>query len=463
MREFINRYRELQVLEDFYSRPGFQLLPVYGRRRVGKSRLLREFLRKHRGVYFLCRRVSQKNQLSSLGEVVSEAFGDTFAAGGFRDWNQFFAYLADRCRREQEKPVVVFDEYPYLLSSTAGVSSIFQHAVDERLADLDILMVLAGSHMGMMEREVLGYGAPLYGRRTGQLRVDPLTFPDACRFFPGRSVRDKVAFFSICGGIPAYLEKLDPESSVADNILSHFGREEEFLTQEVEFLLRQELQEVRYYFSIVQAIARGHRRLGLIVNETGLDKALVGKYLRVLSDLRIVEREVPVLEPNPDRSRKGLYRIQDNLFAFYFRFVFPNRHLVGHEGGRTLYERKIGPVFDQFVSLKAEDVARELVVREFPHLHRVGRQWDRHTELDLVGVDADGRVEMVGEVKWRRDKPVGLNVLRELEAGTKRLGIRTEGVRFILFSVSGFTADLRRRGDVLLRGFETAPELDAKE
>ena len=451
--KFVNRERELRVLESFHGRPGFQFLPIHGRRRVGKTALVREFLGQHEGAYYLCRQVARKEQLASLGKILGDAFEDAFLAErGFGDWDQFFNYLARRASETDRRMVLVLDEYPYLRSSCPGVSSRFQQAIDEQLNNSSLFLILAGSHMAMMEREVLGYKAPLYGRRTGQLKVEPFTFPQTTGFFPGRSQREHMAFYAICGGIPAYLNKLDPGASIVSNIIRNFGTEEEFLCQEPEFLLRQELHEVRYYYSIVQALARGHRKLGLLVNETGLDKALVGKYLKVLSDLHIVDREVPVLESRPERSRKGLYRIRDNLFDFYFRFIFPGRHLLGVDSGRALYTQMIAPGFDQFVASKAEDAARELVRLEFPDLTRVGRHWDRHNEIDIVGLDATGEVGLIGEVKWWRNKPVGLNVLTELRRKAEALEIDAGKARYLLFSGSGFTPELKEH-DVLLRDF----------
>lgn len=449
----MNRERELGVLKDFASRPGFQFLPIYGRRRVGKTALIRKFMEKQGGIYFLCRQVAEKVQLTSLAAVVGEYFEDPFVIQrGFGSWDQFFDYLTSRTSQKPEKLVLVFDEYPYLTASTRGISSIFQQAIDEKLGQLNILLILCGSHMGMMEREVLAYPAPLYGRRTGQLQVTPLDYTDVAGFFPGHSPRDQVSLYAVCGGIPAYLEKFDPGLSVRDNLIRNFGREEEFLAQEPEFLLRQELQEVRYYYSIVLSLAKGNRKLGHIVNDTGLDKALIGKYLKVLNDLRIVEREVPVLEANPAKSKKGLYRIQDNLFDFYFRFIFPNRHLLGLEDGNRLYKEKIEPEFDQYVSFKAEEAARSILRREFPQLERIGRQWDRNTEIDLLALDPDDKLHVVAEVKWWKRKKVGLSELRELQAKASNFELDQKKLKYALFSASGFSSPLKRE-EVLLFDF----------
>lgn len=453
MFKFMNRERELGVLKDFASRPGFQFLPIYGRRRVGKTALIRKFMEKQGGIYFLCRQVAEKVQLTSLAAVVGEYFEDPFVIQrGFGSWDQFFDYLTSRTSQKPEKLVLVFDEYPYLTASTRGISSIFQQAIDEKLGQLNILLILCGSHMGMMEREVLAYPAPLYGRRTGQLQVTPLDYTDVAGFFPGHSPRDQVSLYAVCGGIPAYLEKFDPGLSVRDNLIRNFGREEEFLAQEPEFLLRQELQEVRYYYSIVLSLAKGNRKLGHIVNDTGLDKALIGKYLKVLNDLRIVEREVPVLEANPAKSKKGLYRIQDNLFDFYFRFIFPNRHLLGLEDGNRLYKEKIEPEFDQYVSFKAEEAARSILRREFPQLERIGRQWDRNTEIDLLALDPDDKLHVVAEVKWWKRKKVGLSELRELQAKASNFELDQKKLKYALFSASGFSSPLKRE-EVLLFDF----------
>ena len=453
MTVFHNRRNELDSLDRFYRRPGFQMIPVYGRRRVGKTRLLQRFLEQKNGVYLLGRQVAKKPQLDAFGTVVGELFNDPFVSQrGFGDWDQLFVYLVQKAEQLPQKLVVVLDEFPYLASSDKGISSIFQSIVDQILKESNIMLILAGSHMGMMEREVLGYRAPLYGRRTGQLKVKPLDFHDATRFYPGYSARDSLCLYAIAGGIPAYLERFSDELSVADNVISHFGSEEEFLAQEPEYLLRQELSEVRYYYSIVSAIARGHRKLGHIVNETGLDKAVVGKYLKTLIDLYVVSREVPILEKNAERSRKGLYRISDNLFDFYFRYIFPNQHFLALGRGAELWKKKIFPTFQQFVSLKAEEIARQLAVREFPEIERIGRHWNRELEVDIVGLDASGNIQLAGEVKWWQEKPVGLNVLRDLERKVWQLGTDPKQVKLLIYAAAGFTPELEATS-VLLRDF----------
>ena len=321
-----------------------------------------------------------------------------------------------------------------------------------------MMLVLCGSQIGMMEQEMLGYKAPLYGRRTGQLNVTPFTFRQSLDLQPKRRWRQALETYAIVGGIPAYLRKVADSVSTEELIITHFGQEEEFLVQEPEFLLRQEVRQVRHYFSLVQAIARGHRKLGNIVNETGLDKATAGKYLRVLQDLHVVDREVPVLEPKPDRSRRGLYRLCDNLFEFWFRYIFPNRHLLGlEEEAAKLYQEKIADTLDLFVAQRAEEVARQLVKEEFSDLARVGRQWDRRQEVDIVGLDAAETPVLVGEVKWWRDKPVGVNVLEALEQSCWSLGLTPDSVEKVVYSASGFTPELKKRTDVHLRGFQVQP------
>jgi len=452
--EFVDRTDELATLNDFWFRQGFQFLHVYGRRRVGKTALLRSFIEGKRGAYYLCSQVAEKPQLAALGRAVGQALHDPFLAErGFGDWEQFFEYIGRAAKASAERLVLVLDEYLYLLASTSGVSSLFQRAIDLRWSESNLMLVLSGSHMGMMENEVLGYQAPLYGRRTGQLHLRPMEFPEASLFFPGSSLPDRMSLFAICGGIPAYLSCFRTDRSLEENVIANFGREEEFLAQEVEFLLRQELKEVRYYFSIIWALASGHRKLGLVVNETGLDKAVAGKYLKVLSDLHVVEREVPVLEPHPDKSRKGLYRICDPLFRFYFRFIFPNRHMLGQGGGARLWQEVISRRMHEFTSLAAEEVARTVVERSTPGLLRIGRQWDSSHELDIMAVDVSGNVRLAGEVKWWLDKPVGMNVLKELKAKVEHFGIDPEQPEYVIFCPGGFTSELKRQKGVRLMDF----------
>lgn len=462
--KFVNRKEEMEILSGFYGKGGFQFVPVYGRRRIGKTRLIQEFIKDRPAIYFLADSVAEQEQLKNLAREAGDFFDDPFLSEtGFMDWYQFFEYLK---RKVKGRTVLIIDEFPYLVNSNKAISSIFQKGIDKYLKDTNIFLILMGSSIGMMEREVLFYKAPLYGRRTGSLELKDMPFHSLREFFPKKDMRELISIYGVTGTIPAYLEKIDPDKDIFRNIEELILTRGTFLHNEVEYLLREELREPRNYFVILRAIAQGKRKLAEIINDTGFEKSLISRYLEILRGLRFVEKEVPVTEKYPDKSKLGLYRIHDRFFEFWFKYVFPNRSRL--EIGRSKdVMRAIKASFNQHISFVFEDVCREYCLELMRHgqirFSSIGRWWRKNEEIDMVALDEETREIYFGEVKWSR-RPVGVDILEQLKRKAPLVkwnaGKRKE--RFMLFSRSGFTDALKKRAgkeDILLvsvkgKGFE---------
>ena len=313
----------------------------------------------------------------------------------------------------------------------------------------------------MMETEVLGYKSPLYGRRTGQWKIQPMPFSEANKFRQSKSFEDKALHYSVAGGVPAYWLQFSEKKDFYKNLKDHVLKKGEMLYDEVEFLLREELREPRYYFSLLQAIAQGKRKLSEIVNATGISQPMANKYLGVLSDLDIVEREVPVTEEKPLKSKKGLYRIKDEFFQFWFRFVFPRRGEI--EMDRIdIVIRSIKQDIGHHLSLAYEKIALDMILENpdvFSSFDRLGRWWDRNEEIDIVGINKDKNIIFFAEVKWT-EKPVGTNTYNELKAKAEKVqwGNSKTSKHFALFSRKGFTSEMlklaAREKVVLFKGVE---------
>ncbi|MFH1236411.1 MAG: ATP-binding protein, partial [Parcubacteria group bacterium] len=382
--EFINREIELQDLEKRWSSDSPELFVVYGKRRVGKTELLKRFIQGKHAVYYLADQRTMADQLSELARLVAEAFDDpSLIARGFKDWLNFFEYVQTHNR---ERFVLVIDEFPYLTEVDSATSSIFQKGWDEYLRKANVMLVILGSSIAMMESEVLIQKSPLFGRRTGSLLLDPLTFQQSWQFFPDKSFSDFLQLYAITGGMPAYILQMESGKTTKENIIQHIFPKTEFLHNEIEFVLREELREPKNYLAILRAIALGKRKLSEIVNDTGIEKPSVNKYLHTLSHLRIVERELPITERHPEKSRKGLYRLQDIYFRFWFTYIFPyNSDLEIQRYEEVL--RKLDESFILHTAFVYEEVCRELVGKwqdqVFP-FERVGKWWEKNEEIDLV-------------------------------------------------------------------------------
>jgi AAA+ ATPase superfamily predicted ATPase len=438
---FVNRKTELEILERFYREDKFHFIPIYGRRRIGKTRLVQKFIKDKPAIYFLADSVAEQEQLRNLGREVGTVFEDVLAQRGFDDWHQFFDCLK---RNIKKRTVLVIDEFPHLVNSNKDISSIFQKGIDEYLKDTkQLFLILMGSSVGMMENEVLFCKAPLYGRRTGSLEMKEMAFGCLKDFFPKKDMDELVSIYGVTGTIPAYLEKLDPEKDIFQNIEEQILGKGTFLYNEMEYLLREELREPRNYFVILRAIAQGKRKLSEIINDTGFEKSLLSRYLEILRSLRFIEKEVPVTEKYLEKSKLGLYRIHDRFFEFWFKYVFPNRSKLEIGKSKEVL-RMIKETFDQHLSLAFEDVCKqhclELVREGRIRFSSIGGWWQRNEEIDIVALDEENKEIYFAEAKWSK-KPVGVNVLDDLKrkAALVKWNREKRKEHFILFSRSGFT------------------------
>jgi hypothetical protein len=445
--EFIDRDAELAFLEGKWRERNAQLIVLWGKRRVGKTELVKQFVQEKPHVYFLSESTSGLEQLKRFSQALGGFFREPLLeTRGFGDWEESFAFV----RAKAKRLVLVVDEFPYLIASNPGVLTLFQKAWDEYWSKSNVFLILLGSSITMMENEVLGYRSPLYGRRTGQWRVDPMDFDAVGAFRKKRPFADRLSHFAVAGGIPAYWLAFDPKKNFSNNLENRVLKKGEPLYDEVEFILREELREPRIYFALLQAVSQGKRKLSEIVNATGIPQSAANKYLRVLADLHVVEREVPITEEKPLKSKKGLYSIADDFFRFWFRFVFPKRAEL--EMGRISEVRKqIMEGLANYLGSVYEKAARQQLRRHmsgrFP-FSAIGRWWDRNAEIDLVALNPEQNTILFGEVKWSR-KAVGTDILEGLKrkAGGVKWGKEGRKELFCLFSSSGYTDSLLKQAE----------------
>jgi hypothetical protein len=442
---FIDREQELRFLEGKWEEQKAQFIVLWGKRRVGKTELVKQFVKDKPQVYFLSESTNEKEQLNRFSQYLGRFFNEPLLeTRGFSSWEECFDYI----RKKNKRFVLTIDEFPYLCWSNPGILSLFQKAWDEYWSNSNIYLILLGSSMAMMENEVLGYRSPLYGRRTGQWRVDPMTFSSAGLFRKEKPFVDRLSHFSIAGGIPAYWLRFDAKKGFHENLADHLLSKGEMLYDEVEFILREELRKPRYYFALLQAIAQGKRKLSEIVNATGISQPAANKYLGVLSDLKIVERELPVTEEKPLKSKRGLYRITDNFFRFWFRFVFTKRTEL-EMGERERVANEIIAGLPMYLSSLYEEVSVETLSAcgdsLFPFTS-VGRWWDRNEEIDIVAVNRELGDILFGEVKWS-DKQVGIDVYENLKRKAQLVewGSEKRKEYYCLFSKKGFTPAMIKR------------------
>jgi AAA+ ATPase superfamily predicted ATPase len=353
---FLGRDREIQVLDELSESGKPELYVLYGRRRVGKTELLQQFCRTRRAVYFLAAQVREKDNLRAFRDALIDGIDDPLAASvEFPDWTAALTFAAERAK--DERLIVVLDEFPYLCETSKGLPSQLQRFWDTRGKHSKLMLVLCGSQVSFMEREVLAERSPLFGRRTAQRRLEPLAPAETLPFFPRWSMRDRVLAYAILGGMPAYLRRFDDARPLLENVARECFRPEGYLFDEVQFLLRSELSNPATYNSILAAIARGSSKVGDIALEVGVDSTTANKYLTTLRELSLVEREVPLTDPDPLRSRKGTYRVADRFLAFHFRHIQPHAGLVHCGRGTRVLEQFVEPDLERLYDEARVDFA----------------------------------------------------------------------------------------------------------
>jgi AAA+ ATPase superfamily predicted ATPase len=438
---FYDRTDELDALESAFESAGHAFYVVYGRRRVGKTELLKEFCADRPHIYFLASQEAQHRQREKFVEQVADYFDDRVPRTD--GWDEAFDYLGDEVTTEQI--AVVIDEFPYLVAENDSLPSYIQAFVDEQLQHSESMLVLCGSSVSTMESEILGNESPLYGRRTGQIDLQPFSFSQASRVV-AYDIEDAIRTYAVTGGTPMYLTLFDYSRTLGQNIQAEILSPTAPLYNEPEFLLRTELRNPARYMSILEAIATGRTTPNEIAGATGIDPGPLSKYLQTLRRLRLVDRTVPVTA-SAKQSKRSRYQISDGFLRFWFRFVEPNRSGI-EQAPEVVFDNSIEPALPDHVTTTFEAVCEEALWAtiqngELEPYSEVGRWWYGEDEIDIVALaPSDDRI-LFAECKWTTE-PAGHELVEKLRDKTTRVrwGPDTREESFALFSRSGFANGL---------------------
>lgn len=450
---FVNREQELQWLAERYGSGRAEFIVLTGRRRVGKTALLTEFAADKPGVYFLAYLDSAEALLRNLSTALWEAeHGPDDSPGSYGSWMGLFQALG-RLAIER-RFVFILDEYPYLADVSGHLASVIQKVWDERLQHSQVFLVLCGSYMSVMERDVLNRDAPLYGRRTTQLTLRPLTVGQSAAFLPDRNAVELIEAHAVTGGMPAYLAQLRPDRSLWANLRYTAFEPSNILYNDGLTLLRDEMRNPRHYAAVLRAIASGHHTLSAIAREAGVGRNSLPAYLSTLQGAGYVERRVPVGIVRTSRRRWGTWHISDPYVRFWGRYILPYTGAIEKGQGAGLVEQALRPTWEQFVAITWEELARtsvyDLAARHTPGFwpEAVGSWWDASHQIDLVAVSYQQQIAWMGEARWRGE-PMGMQHLETLQRRVRAWQGAETGwhLYYTLFSRSGFTQPLRTRAD----------------
>lgn len=441
--KFINRIKELSFIDKEYNAKKSSFIVIYGKRRVGKTELIKESGKNKEFLYFLGRQVNNKDNLEQISQICSVFFKEPILIGQpFLNWDQFFSYLASHLNKNTQ---IVFDEYPYFVSAQTGLSTIFQKWWDESLKKTPYCkLIVCGSSFGMMIEETLSEKAPLYGRRTGQVHVKPFNFYDSWKFFPNLSFSQFLEFYSVTGGNPEYLNRFSSYKTVGEAVLQEVFSTHSPLYEEIDFLLKEKLREPKNYYSILKSLALRRNKISDLIEQTGIEKSSLHTYLYYLENLGLIEKEVSITEPHPEKSRKGIYRIKDQFVNFWFQFVLPYRREI-EIGELDFLIKKMNEQLPNIIQENYQRIAFEIITKysNIGQINEIGRYWDNKNEIDNIGFNESTKEIFFIESKWSI-RLIGMNILDELIAKAKTIDWNRDSrkEKYVLLSKSGFTQDL---------------------
>lgn len=458
--KFINRENELEYLNNEYAQRGSSLVIIYGRRRIGKTTLIKKFIQEKPALYFLASEELERENINNLKNLIAQFTNNQLLSKGSDfSWDDVFTVFKDYKR--ETKKILVIDEFQYLGKINTAFPSVFQRIWDENLKDENIMVILCGSLINMMESQILSYSSPLYGRRTGQIKIKQISFSNYNEFFNGKGRDELIQYYAITGGVPKYIEALKNENDIFVGIRKNILSKQSFLYEEPIFLLEKEVSEIGSYFSIIKTIARGNHKMGHISSTLGVSQTNLTKYLSTLINLDLIERQVPITESNPEKSKKGLYFIKDNFIEFWFKFIYPYRSYIEMDDIDYVMTNIKDHFIENHVSFIYERICMGTIwdlnkTNQLPFkIQKLGKWWNNANEIDIVGLNEQSGDILFCECKYVNRK-VDTDTFYNLVQKAKQVEWQKDNRKeyFAIFAKTGFTKELiklaEKRNDLIL-------------
>ncbi|MDD2957123.1 MAG: ATP-binding protein [Lachnospiraceae bacterium] len=450
---FIGREKEIASLENLYNKKKFGMSVIYGRRRIGKSTLITQFLQGKKAIFYTATKVGSERNFALFTRQVIAALDPELEDVAFSSLEMLFDYITRKLT--DEKLIIAIDELPYWAEKDEAFLSVLQKYIDTKWLDKNLMLILCGSALSFMEKKVLSEKSPLFGRRDNQIRLEAFNYRDSALFVPDYSYEDKAICYGITGGVAKYLSMIDPALSLDENIKSLFFQKDGYLFDETRNLLIQEFTDITPVNNIIEQIANGENTINTIAGKMKENNTTVLYSLDRLIGVGLVEKKKCITEEK--NKKKTQYVLKDSMFKFWYEFI-PKAYSVIELGeGEIYYERVVRPLLHSFMGSVFEEMCRyytlERGVRsEFDSfITNVGTWWgaetvtddngkkrNQSTDIDVVGISEIDKTAVIGECKFKNEK-IDKGIYDTIQRRAALISGKYRVKTILLFSLAGYT------------------------
>lgn len=451
---FVGRERELKALKDVYDKNGFGMTIIYGRRRVGKSTLIKEFIKGKRVIFYTATKVGAEKNLEFFSRQVLDVLDPAMSSATVSSIESMFDIISNKVS-DDKKTILVIDELPYWAEKDEALLSILQKYIDSQWASKNMMLIICGSALSFMENKVLSEKSPIFGRRDSQIKLEAFDYRDSALFVPDYSAEEKAICYGVTGGVAKYLSLFDAAKSLDENIIRLFFNTDGYLFDETRNLLIQEFSDVTLVNNIIEQVASGENTLNNIASKVHEKDTTVLYSLEKLIDVGLIEKKNCITEEK--NKKKTQYVLKDHMFKFWYQFIPKAVSVIEMGQGKAYYEKVVKPQIHSFMGSVFEEMCRYYTLEKGiqgaygSFLTQTGTWWGveqivdddgkkhvQSADIDVVGISSIDKTAVIGECKFKKEK-IDKEVYEALLRRSKLLSGNYHVVRYLLFSLRGFT------------------------
>lgn len=434
----IGKRDEIELLESLHKSKSAEFTIIHGKRKVGKTQLIKEFLKGKYYIYYSAVKTTNRDQLDKLSTRILNNSENNSILENYNTWDELFQGISEMAGREQ-RLVFVIDNFENLVENNKEIINILENKWKEILINKNIMIVLSGITKVIKEK-VLKKGTLISKIVTSNIIVNELDFEEAKHFMPNNDIKESIVYYSIFSGMPYYLNKICKDKSIKENIINNILNINSTLFNEPEITLKQELRDINNYNAIIEAIALDNVIVNDIYSKTKIDKNKLPYYINSLIDLGIIDREYPVTlsKKEKEKSKIGQYKMINSYFRFYYSFIFPNISELIVSDEEKFYDEIIEPKLESFIALEFKNICMQRMQKL--NASKIGRWWDKDNAIDIISID-DNNNYIFADCTWSNEK-INIDKVKELKRKSSLVSDKIKDVYYMFFSKEGFSKEL---------------------